>query len=332
MKIVVDAYGGDNAPFEIIKGTIEAINIAEGFSVVLVGKEEKMKEILEQFSYDKSRIEIVDAQDTITNDDVPTDALRKKTQSSLVKCFDTLNTDGEAAAFVSAGSTGAVLTGAVLMLKRIKGINRPGLAPLLPLIENEGQVLLIDCGANSDPKGMNLIQFAKMGDAFMKAVCKIENPKVGLLSNGTEDTKGNELNKEVFLLLKELDINFVGNLEARELLSGDFDVVVADGFSGNIALKASEGTALGMFGLIKKGIMAGGLRAKLGYLLLKPVFKNIKKKMDYNEKGGAVLLGLKKIVIKSHGSSKSKSICASILQAKQMVESKVIEKIEEIMA
>ncbi|MDD4316340.1 MAG: phosphate acyltransferase PlsX [Clostridia bacterium] len=332
MKIVIDAYGGDNAPYEIIKGAALALNKAEGFELVLVGKRDAIEKSLTEFQCDTDRLSIVDASDVITNDDVPTEALRQKTDSSLVRSFDYLNGDEEAKAFVSAGSTGAVLTGAVLLLKRIKGIMRPGLAPLLPVMDGDGQVLLIDCGANSDPKALNLAQFAKMGAAFMKAVYNVKNPRVGLLSNGTEDKKGNELNKEAFPLLKDSALNFIGNIEGRDILSGVCDVVVADGFSGNVALKACEGTALGMFKLIKDGIMAGGLRAKLGYLLLKPVFKAVKKKMDYNDNGGAVLLGLKKIVIKSHGSSKAKSICASILQAKQMVESNVIEKIEGIIA
>lgn len=329
MKIVVDAYGGDNAPFEVIKGSIESINKDNELKIVLVGNEKEIKKILEQFSYDKARIEIFNANEVITNDDIPTDAIMKKTNSSLVKSFEILNNDEEAKGFVSAGSTGAVLTGAVLLLKRIKGINRPGLAPLLPKVNGSGQVMLIDCGANAEPKPINLVQFGIMGFAFMKAVNGIENPKVGLLSNGTEDKKGNDRNKEAFPLLKEANINFLGNLEGRDILFGDYDVVVADGFSGNIALKASEGTALGMFKLIKEGILSGGLRAKLGYMLLKPVFKNIKNKMDYNNNGGAVLLGLKQIVIKSHGSSKSKSICSSILQAKQMIDSNIIENIEE---
>lgn len=332
MKIVVDAYGGDKAPYEILKGAALALNTADGFELVLVGKQQEIEGIMTEFEFDKSRVSIVDADDVITNDDSPTEALRQKPNSSLVRCFDTLNSDDNAKAFVSAGSTGAVLTGAVLLLKRIKGIMRPALAPVLPVINGDGQTVLIDCGANSDPKPLNIVQFAKMGTAFMKAVYNVENPRVGLLSNGTEDKKGNELTKETFPLLQQADINFKGNIEGRDILSGNYDVVVADGFSGNVALKSCEGTALGMFKLIKDGIISGGLRAKLGYLLLKPVFKAVKQKMDYNDNGGAVLLGLKKIVIKSHGSSKAKSICASILQAKQMVESGVIEKIEGIMA
>lgn len=332
MKIVIDAFGGDNAPEEIVKGAVAAVNSESGFTAVLVGKADVINSLLKEAEYDKTRIEVINASDVITNDDIPTDAIRKKRDSSLVKCFDIINSDEEAAAFVSAGSTGAVLTGAVLLLSRIKGINRPALAPLLPKIAGEGQVLLVDCGANAECKPLNLLQFGVMGSSFMNAVFGVKAPKVGLLSNGTEDKKGDELHKAAFELLKENEnINFAGNIEGRDIISGEYDVVVADGFSGNIALKACEGTAIGMFDLIKKGIMEGGLRAKLGYLLLKPALKGIKKKMDYNDNGGAVMLGLNKIVIKSHGSSKAKSICASILQAKQLHESNFIEKIKAAM-
>lgn len=327
MKIVVDIFGGDNAPVEIVKGAVKSLE-KDGFSLVLVGKKEEIENLLSAENYDKSRVEIIDARDIITNNDVPTEALRKKPESSLVKSFEILRNDAEAEGFVSAGSTGAVLTGGVLLLPRIKGINRPALAPILPRSDG-GKVMLIDCGANAECKSLNLVQFAQMGTAFMKAVNGVENPVVGLLSNGTEDKKGNDLTKESFGLLKEAEINFKGNIEGRDILLGDCDVVVADGFSGNIALKASEGAALMMFDLIKKGILNGKLRAKIGYLLLKPVFKEIKKVMDYNDNGGAVLLGLKKIVIKAHGSSKAKSIAAAIWQAKQMAESGVVTKIEE---
>lgn len=329
MKIVVDVFGGDNAPIEIAKGAIEAINSQNGFDLVLVGKIEEINSLLEKESYDKSRVEVVDASDVITNDDIPSQAILQKKESSLVKALEYLNSDKEAKGFVSAGSTGAVLTGAVLLLKRIRGINRPALSPVLPTV-NGKNVLLIDCGANVEPKPNNLVQFAIMGSAFMKSVMGLDNPRIGLLSNGTEDKKGSALNKEAFPLLKEADINFVGNVEARELLSGNIDVMVSDGYSGNICLKGCEGTALSMFSIIKDGIMKGGLRAKLGYLLLKPVLKDVKKRMDYNDNGGAVLLGLEKIVIKSHGSSKAKAIKNSILQAKDMIEKGVIEKISEV--
>ncbi len=328
MKIVIDVFGGDNAPNAIIDGAIEALNSEEGFGLVLCGKQKEIEEQLNKASYDKSRIEIIDASDIITNDDVPSSAILEKKDSSLVKALNYLNENEDAKGFVSAGSTGAVLTGAVLLLKRIKGINRPALSPVLPTITDRS-VILIDCGANVEPKPINLVQFAVMGSAFMKSVMGIKEPKVGLLSNGAEDSKGNALNKETFPLLKNANINFVGNVEARELLSGNIDVMVSDGYSGNICLKSCEGTALSMFDIIKQGIMSGGLRAKLGYLLLKPTLKGVKKKLDYNDNGGAVLLGLQKIVIKSHGSSKAKSIKNSILQAKQMIDKGVIEKISE---
>ena len=328
MKIVLDVFGGDNAPQEILNGAKAALEKESDFELVLCGKKDIIDAYIKENSLDETRITVLDATEVITNDESPVDAVRNKPDSSIVKAYDYLNADSDAKAFVSAGSTGAVLTGAVLLLKRIKGINRPALSPVLPTVTDKN-VLLIDCGANTEPKAINMLQFAKMGSAFMKCVYGVKSPKVGLLSNGTEDKKGNTLNKEAFPMLKESGINFVGNMEAREILSGDYDVVVSDGFSGNIALKASEGTALGMFGLIKDGIMKGGLRAKLGYLLLKPVFKGVKKKMDYNDNGGAVLLGLQKIVVKSHGSSKAKAICNSILQAKNMVDSEIIEKIGE---
>lgn len=328
MKIVLDVYGGDNAPAEILKGAQQALESETGFELVLVGKEQVINSYIEENGLDKSRITVVDAPEVITNDDVPTDAIRTKRDSSIVKSYDYMNENADAQAFVSAGSTGAVLTGAVLLLKRIRGINRPALSPLLPTVIGKN-VLLIDCGANVEPKALNLVQFAQMGSAYMKSVFNIDSPRVALLSNGTEDKKGNTLNKEAFPLLKECGVNFIGNMEAREILSGVADVVICDGFSGNIALKACEGTALTMFSLIKEGIYAGGLRAKIGYLFLKPVFKQIKVKMDYNDNGGAVLLGLEKIVVKSHGSSKAKAIRNSILQAKNLVDSKLVESIGE---
>ena len=328
MQIVVDVFGGDNAPNEIIKGVIDALNAKDGFNVVLVGNENVIKEQLKSYQYDINRIVILNSNDIITNDDVPTEAIRKKKDSSLVVALNYLNSNEEAKGFVSAGSTGAVLTGAVLLLKRIKGINRPALCPVLPTVKKGKKALLIDCGANVEPKPINLVQFAIMASSYSKCIFGVENPSVGLLSNGTEDKKGNSLNKETFPLLKTTDgINFVGNIEAREILSGEIDVIVCDGYSGNIALKACEGTALGMFTMIKDGILSGGLRAKIGYLLLKPVFKEIKNEMDYNDNGGAVLLGLEKVVVKSHGSSKSKAIKNSILQIFELVEGKIVENI-----
>lgn len=332
IKIVLDAYGGDYAPSEIVKGAISAVEEKEGFELVLFGKKEEVEKILSENGYNGKRIIVIDAPEVITNDEVPTEAVRKKTNSSLVSALNYLNENDDAKGFVSAGSTGAVLTGAVLLLKRIRGVNRPALCPVLPTVADKN-VLLMDCGANVEPKAVNLLQFAIMASAYSKSVLGVENPKVGLLSNGTEEKKGNTLNKEAFPMLKGCEkIDFIGNIEGRDVLSGEVDVVVCDGYSGNICLKSCEGTALTMFELIKKGIYAGGLRAKLGYLLLKPVFKGVKHKMDYNDNGGAVLLGLEKIVVKSHGSSKAKAIKNSVLQVKSLYDSKVIEKIENELA
>lgn len=327
MEIVLDVYGGDYAPAEIVKGAVKALDQKDDLTLVLFGKQEQIIEILKSYTYDEKRVKIFDSPEIVTNDDIPTDAIRKKTNSSLVAGLRYLGENENAKAFVSAGSTGAVLTGAVLLLKRIRGINRPALCPVLPTVTDRS-VLLMDCGANVECKPVNLVQFAQMASAYAK--CLNGNdcaPKIGLLSNGTEEKKGNTLNKETYPLLKNMP-NFIGNIEGRDILSGVCDIVVCDGYAGNIALKSCEGTALSMFSMIKDGIMKGGLRAKIGYLLLKPVFKSIKKKMDYNKNGGAVLLGLEKIVIKSHGSSKAETIKNSILQAYELDKENILEKIK----
>ncbi len=328
MQIVLDVFGGDKAPEINVEGALLALKEKEGFDIVLIGKEDVINGLLDGKEYEKNRIKIVNADTVITNYDSPTEAIRAKKDSSIVVSMDYLNHNDDAKAFVSAGSTGAVLTASVILLRRIKGVNRPALSPILPTATG-GHVCLIDCGANTEPKAQNLVQFAKMGSAYMSYFYGLANPKVALLSNGTEDKKGNTLTKEAFALLKEDDtVNFVGNMEARELLSGTYDVVVSDGFTGNAALKSAEGTALTLFSLIKQNIMAGGLRAKLGYILLKPALKKVKKVMDYSDQGGAVLLGLKKIVVKSHGSSTAKTISASIIQAYDLANSGIVEGIE----
>lgn len=329
MKIIVDAMGGDNAPEQIVLGAVDA-TVADGdLNVVLVGDADKIQPILDECVYDENRIETVDAKDVITNDDSPTMAIKTRKESSLVKAFDTLKADSEASAFVSAGSTGAVLVGAFMKVGRIKGVSRPALAPVLPTYKGNG-VVLCDCGANVDCKPIHLLHFAVMASAYAKDMLGVQNPRVGLLNNGVEAHKGNELAKAAYELLESTDgINFVGNCEARDILSGDFDVVVCDGFNGNIALKSAEGTANTVISLIKDGVYSGGLRTKIGGLLLKPVFKSVKKKMDYNAQGGACFLGLNKVVIKSHGASKRKSITASILQAKTLAQKGVCDAIKE---
>ena len=327
MKIIVDAMGGDNAPEQIVLGAIDALCEDKQLEVTLVGDTDAICKVLAGKKYDDNRLEIIDAKDVITNDDSPTMAIKTKKESSLVKAFEALNRD-DADGFVSAGSTGAVLVGAFMKVGRIKGVSRPALAPVLPTLKGNG-VVLCDCGANVDCKPVNLQHFAIMASAYAEGMLGVKNARVGLLNNGAEAHKGNELTQEAYKLLSETrGINFVGNCEARDILSGDYDVVVCDGFNGNISLKSAEGTANTVLKLIKDGVYSGGLKSKLGALMLKSVFKNVKKKMDYNAHGGACFLGVNKIVVKSHGASKSKSITASILQAKSLAEAKVCDKIK----
>ena len=301
MRILVDAFGGDNAPSEIIKGAIEAINERDGFEVVLIGQQEVIEARLSELEYDKERVSIVDARDVITCEEEPTVAIRMKPNSSLCVAFKMLKEDPTATAFVSAGSTGAVLVGATLKVGRIRGVNRPALCPILPTAKG-GNVLLLDCGANADCKAINLVDFALIGNEYAKCALKIEKPRVALLSNGTEDKKGNALTHEVFPMLKEMQgINFIGNIEARDILSGDVDVVVTDGFSGNVALKSIEG-AVGLLMKMLKEAIYSGFWSKLGGLLMKGKMKKLKDTMDYTKNGGAVFLGVNKLIIKAHGS------------------------------
>lgn len=328
MRILIDAFGGDNAPDEVIAGTIEAIAEKRDFTAVLVGKKAVIEEKLSAYKYDSQRIEILDAEDVITCEEEPTMAIRRKPNSSICVAFKELKEKDDAKAFVSAGSTGAVLVGATLKLGRIQGVNRPALCPMLPTLLDDRNVLLMDSGANADCKPINLAQFALMGSAYAEAL-GVENPKVALLSNGTEDEKGNALNHEVFKILKNMKtINFVGNIEARDILSGQYDLIVTDGFAGNVALKATEGAVGAFFKLMKEEIYKT-FRGKMGALLLKPVFKKLKGKLDYNNKGGALFLGVNKTVIKAHGSSKRVAIKNAIFQAVSYAESDVAEKIKQ---
>ncbi len=327
-KVVVDVFGGDHAPDEILKGCLLALQKHKELFLVLVGNRDIISEKLQGAEYDSSRTEIVDAKEVITNNEAPTLAIRQKKDSSLVVALERVKTDDECIGLVSAGSTGAVLTGATLRIGRIRGISRPALAPLLPT-KKGGNVLLIDCGANVDCKPNMLCDFALMGQAYMKSICHIENPRVGLLSNGTEDKKGNELVHETFPLLKAMpSLNFIGNIEARDILMGEVDVVVTDGFAGNVALKSIEGAGLMLLSTIKKEVY-GSISGKIGGLFLKKSFNNIKTLMDYNKKGGAPFLGCEKLVIKSHGSSKAESICGSIEQVLDMDTNGLVEHIRE---
>ncbi len=328
MKVVVDIMGGDYAPDEIIHGCVKALNERQGFDVVMFGDKARIEKKLTEYSVKADRIEIVHTEEVITNDDVPTTAVKTKKDSSLVKASVRVKEDPECAGLVSAGSTGAVLTAATLLIGRVKGVVRPALAPLLPTLGG-GNVILVDCGANVDCKPNMLVGFARMGKAYSEALLSVENPRIGLLSNGTEDKKGNELTHETFTLLKEdPSFNFLGNMEAREILSGNYDVVVADGFYGNVALKSAEGTALMLMKLIKEKINSS-FSSKLGGALIRKKMYEIKSIMDFNEKGGAPFLGVKKPVVKAHGASKANSICGSIYQVLDMCEADFVGKLSE---
>ena len=331
MKILIDAFGGDHAPDEVIAGTVEALKEKDGWTAVLVGKKDVIDEKLKAYEYDVARVEILNANDVITCEEEPTVAVRRKPDSSICVAFKALKEQDDMDAFVSAGSTGAVLVGATLKLGRIQGLNRPALCPVLPTVKGDKQVLLCDSGANADCKPINLCQFAVMGSAYAEAM-GIENPKVALLSNGTEDEKGNMLLHEVLPVLRKTEgINFVGNIEGRDILMGDVDVVVADGFAGNIAIKAIEGTVGAMMKMIKDGIHST-LKGKIGGLFLKDTFKKLMKELDYNNKGGALFLGVNKTVIKAHGSSKRTAIKNAILQAVTYSNSAVADKVKEKLA
>ena len=326
MRIAVDGYGGDYSPSEVVKGVLAALEADKDVEVLLTGKAEELSAL----AGEHERLTIRDAREVISCDETPTVAVRTKKDSSLVVALDAVK-DGEADGLVSAGSTGAVLIGATLKIGRVKGVERPALAPALPTVKG-GNVILCDCGANVDCKPTFLVGFARMASAYQKGVFGVADPRVGLLNNGAEESKGNAFSVECHQLLKAAEgINFIGNVEARDILSGDVDVVVADGFDGNIALKSAEGTANAVLTLLKQGVLGGGLRAKLGALLLKPVFKGLKHTLDYNEHGGAAFLGLKKPVVKAHGSSKAKSICGAILQVRDMIVGEVSQRLEKDM-
>lgn len=327
MKIVIDVFGGDNAPHEIVEGCIEVINNTDDISLILTGNSELIEAELKKYKFDRTKIELVNAMEVITNDDVPTVAIKTKKESSLVKALEIVKNDESVVGMVSAGSSGAVLTGGVLRVGRIKGIVRPALAPILPTKKGT-DVCLIDCGANVDCRAEFLVHFALMGISYMKSVYGIENPRVALVSVGVEDKKGNELTKEVFPLLKALPINFVGNMEARDALTGDYDVLVCDGFVGNVLLKSTEGCASLIMTMLKRAIMSSS-SAKFGSLFMKKAFKQLKNDMDYNTKGGAPFLGIEKIIVKAHGSSNSVAISAAILQVRKMAQGNLVENIKK---
>ena len=317
MKIAVDVFGGDHSPQAQIEGGIAFLNEQKSTDLVFVGDEQKIGEELKKYKFEAGRVTVVHAPDVISNEESPTDAIRHKKDSSLVKTFDILKNDAEIGGMLSSGSTGAVLTGSVLKIGRIAGVQRPALAPLLPT-RGGGRVCLIDCGANVDCRPDFLVQFTLMAVCYMRSVFGVENPRVGLVSVGVEDHKGNALTKEVFAQLKKLPINFVGNMEARDALTGEYDILVADGFVGNVLLKTVEGTAKMVMGELKSAILSSA-SAKFGSLFMKKAFKKLKNDMDYNRYGGAPFLGVQKVVVKAHGASNPDAILAALRQADKMI-------------
>ncbi len=323
MKIIVDAMGGDNAPDEIIKGAVEAAKEIDA-TIVLVGNAKIIKDRLDKLEK-RDNIKVKHASEVISNEEIPTKAIKTKKDSSMVVGLNMIK-EKEGEVFISAGSTGALLTGALLNVGRIKGISRPALCPTLP--SQKGPFVIVDAGANTNCRPDYLVQFAHMGNIYCKNVLGIKNPRVGLLNIGTEAEKGNDLTKATYELLKKEKFNFIGNIEGRDLMPGNVDVVVCDGFTGNVMLKTIEGFGLAVFGILKDSITKG-LRRKIGALFLKPALKEIKHKMDYTEYGGALLLGINGGIIKCHGTSKAKEIRSAILQAYEFEKTNTIENIKE---
>lgn len=329
VKVAVDAMGGDNAPREVVKGAVEAVNGSDKVKVYLVGIKERVEKELSAYTYPKEQIEIVPASEIIETAEPPVIAIRKKKDSSIVKALNLVK-DGTCDAFVSAGSTGATLVGGQVIVGRIKGVERPPLAPLIPTAT--GCSLLIDCGANVDARPSHLVQFAKMGSIYMENVMGIKNPKVGIVNIGAEEEKGNALVKETFPLLKNCpDINFIGSVEARDIPAGAADVIVCEAFVGNVILKTYEGVGATLISKVKEGMMTS-LRSKIGALLVKPALKQTLKAFDLEQYGGAPMLGLKGLVVKTHGSSKSIEIKNSILQCITFTEQEINEKIRQMLA
>lgn len=329
VKVALDAHGGDNAPKEVIKGALNAVKDNENLLVYLVGIEDLIKKELEGAEYDKERIKIVKAEEIIAMSEAPVSAIRKKKNSSIVIGMQMVK-NKEADAFVSCGSTGAVLVGGQVIVGRIKGVERPPLAPLIPTAK--GFSLLIDCGANVDSKPINLLQFAKMGSIYMNKMMGVENPKVGIVNIGAEEEKGNALVKDTYPLLKGCpEINFVGSVEARDIPNGDIDVIVCDAFVGNVILKLYEGLSSTLISKMKESMLSN-TRSKIGGALVKPALKSMVKSFSPNEYGGAPLLGLKGLVVKGHGNSKAKEIKNALNQCIKFKESGMLEILSESFA
>lgn len=325
-KIAIDAMGGDNAPGEIVKGAIEAVCENDNVEIVLVGFEDKINSELEKYNYDKKKVRVVNSTEIILMDEPPVNAIRKKKDSSMVVAMNMVK-NRECDAFISAGSSGAVLVGGQVIVGRIKGIERPPLAPVIPT--DNGVTLLIDAGANVDARASHLVQFARMGSIYMERIVGIKNPRVAIVNIGAEEEKGNALVKETFPMLKNCtDINFVGSIEARDIPYGVADVIVCDAFVGNVILKLYEGLATTLLLKIKSGMMST-IKSKIGALLVKPALKDTLKTFNVEKYGGAPLLGLNGLVVKIHGNSKSIEVKNAIFQCELFKKERVFETIQE---
>ena len=322
MKLALDAMGGDNAPQAVIEGAYAALEQFPDLEILLFGQQDKMAPYLKQ----NVRMTTIHCEEVVEGEDDPARAVRRKKDSSMAKMLAAV-ANGEADAALSAGNTGALMAGGLFVVGRIDGVQRPALATTLPTLDGRG-FLMLDLGANADAKPEHLVQYAIMGDIYAKKVTGIQSPKLGLLNIGTEDKKGNDVTKTTFGLLKEAPINFTGNVESRDLFEGLADVLVTDGFTGNMVLKTIEGTVISMFSMMKDAFTSS-TKAKIGYVLSKDGLRGIKHKMDYSEYGGAALFGLKAPVIKAHGSSNAHAIVSAIKQAHLMVEHKVCETIAQ---
>lgn len=323
--------GGDHAPVEIVKGAVRALRERKDFSLIFTGDEKLIRAELKKYKYNASRVEVVHTTEIITNDEAPTHAVRSKRDSSLVVGLKLLHEREDVVGLVSAGSTGAVLTGGIMFVGRIKGVMRPALCPAVPNVHGS-RTLLCDAGANAECKPAYLAQFAIMAAAYAKAAYGVEKPSVGLLTNGAEEHKGDLLHQEAHALLKQIaGLNFIGNIEGRDLMYGNTDVAVADGFSGNLALKAIEGCGKTVLEVLSNEFKRS-LGSKLSYLIAKKHLARLGTMLDYNRMGGSVFLGLKKVVVKSHGSSKAKSITPSVVQAVDAYNGHLIETLTEMFA
>ncbi|MFQ7001951.1 MAG: phosphate acyltransferase PlsX [Clostridium sp.] len=326
MKIAIDGMGGDNAPQAVVEGVVQALKEYEDIKLYITGPKDEIEKEFSKYTYPKDRVTVVHTSEVISPNEHPVMAIRKKKDSSLVKALNLVK-EGECEAIISGGSTGAFLAGCTFIVGRIKGVERPALAPIMP--GRNGKFMIVDVGANVDCKPQYLIQFAYMGKIYYEGMFNIKNTSIGLINIGAEEEKGNELTKATYKLLKEENFNFVGNVEPRDIPKGEVNVLVADGFVGNTALKMYEGSASNILGMIKDEIYSSSIISKLGAVLLKPVFNGLKVKFDYKEVGGAPFLGVDGICIKAHGSSDGKAFKNAIRQTKLFKENDILNKIKE---